>query len=174
MPIPTQFNIFYNNPNCPIEYHESEWSTCSSTCGQGIQTQMSSHVCANVPGTWVDPSKFIQQRTRACSTPCCIRGEPGPWIGQPQECVEWRQRRERRNEDISGGCSMSNPPINIIEYEESEVYPPTLLAEQWYPNWGYNNNGWTGCVPQPSTRISGLVTTCGLNGLRTRQQCHPC
>ncbi|XP_070578826.1 papilin-like isoform X2 [Ptychodera flava] len=85
---------------CPPQWHASEWSECSSDCGEGVQTR--TVVCASMIGselqTLANDECNAEAKLPASKTcqndPCSASWFTGPWTKCTQSCDGGQRSRE--------------------------------------------------------------------------------
>jgi len=127
----------------------SAWSTCSATCGGGIQTRK----CTNLPGAACSGPSSQACNTQAC--PVKVNGGYSAWSACSATCGGGTQTRTCTNPaPANGGAACSGASSEACNTQACPVNGVCGTADQTYPytSTGFGNN--TLCkagTPNPAT-----------------------
>ncbi|KJH45427.1 thrombospondin type 1 domain protein [Dictyocaulus viviparus] len=116
----------------------SQWSTCSVTCGDGIQTREA--LCVNGEGRQIDSDKCNYRERivqKPCSRPACPSWKVGEWTQCSVSCQDgWSTRRvscvDSRGEDVRPALCISSGSEQPASHKQCNQGPcPFWRTSDW-------------------------------------------
>ncbi|GAB6018954.1 hypothetical protein CHUAL_000596 [Chamberlinius hualienensis] len=163
-----------NSRPCPPEWVANEWSECSVTCGEGIQTRtitckqaLSSNLHITVAENLCTESR-LEPIVRKCNAGSCYRWKVGEWGKCPVKCGKGLTRRSLTCVDVKGYAVVENlcdSASRPSDEEQCDTGTSCSLSNWHFGDWSSQ------CIADCGHGIQVRRVTCFSENNEAKQRC---